>query len=185
MVILSGGIGCTGKTLLANRLMRKTKIPYFPLDHLMMGIYRGMPDCDFTPLDDQFILGEKMWSIIKGLIMTNIENEHSIILEGFQLLPHLLGDFTPDYIASILSVFLFFSDRYIRNNFDEKIIRYRSAIENRGDIEDITLENLISMTKRLKKQCIVNKAKFFEIENDFCTEIQEAEDYVLAKMDNI
>ena len=109
MVILIGGVGCTGKTLLASQLMKEAHIPYFPLDHLMMGIYRGMPDCDFTPMDDQFVLGEKIWPIIKGMIMTNIENDHSIILEGFQLLPHLLKDFPSGYLENILPVFLFSS----------------------------------------------------------------------------
>lgn len=184
MVILIGGIGCTGKTLFAHQLMVQTNIPYFPLDHLMMGIYRGIPNCGFTPMDGQFVLGEKMWPVIKALIMTNIENEHSIIFEGVQLLPHLVQDFPADYLESILSVFLLFSDRYIKDNFDDKILKYRSAIENRSDIDDITVDSLIGETRRLKEHCINNGIVFVEIEDDFDAGMQKAKDFVLAQLGN-
>lgn len=182
MVILIGGIGCTGKTLLASQLMKKTNIPYFPLDHLMMGIYRGMPDCAFTPMDDQFVLGEKMWPIIKGMIMTNIENDHSIILEGFQLLPHLLKDFPSGYLESIHPVFLFFSKQYIKENFDSKIVKYRSAIESRSDIDDLTDQGLIRESKRLKEQCVKHEVAFFEIEDDYDVGMKKVQDFLLARI---
>jgi hypothetical protein len=53
-VILLGSTGCTGKTLFAHQLMKETNVPYFPLDHLMMALYRDIPSCGFTPLDDQW-----------------------------------------------------------------------------------------------------------------------------------
>jgi 2-phosphoglycerate kinase len=182
MVILIGGTGCIGKTLLASQLMKKTNISYFPLDHLMMAIYGGMPNCGFAPMDGQFILGEKMWPIIKGLIMTNIENDHNIILEGFQLLPYLLKDFSPEYQKNILAVFLFFSEQYIKDNFDGKIIKYRSAIESRSDIDDLDMQSLISDTKRLKEQCVKSGVAFFEIKDNYDAEMKEVQDLILAQL---
>lgn len=184
MIILIGGTGCTGKTLLASWLMKKTKIPYFPLDHLMMAIYRGMPNCGFTPMDGQFVLGEKMWPIIQGLIMTNIENEHSVILEGFQLLPHLLKDFPSGYHENILPVFLLFSEQYVKDNLAAKIIRYRSAIESRSDIDDLSVESLLNGTRRLKEQCLKNEVVFFEIRDDYGAGIKEVKDFILAELKN-
>lgn len=182
MVVLVGGIGCTGKTWFANRLMRETNIPYFPLDHLMMGIYRGMPGCGFTPMDDQFVVGEKLWPVVKGMIMTNIENDHSIIFEGVQLLPHLLRDFPPEYLEKILSVFLFLSERYIRDHFEDRILNHRSAVETRSDIEDLTADSLIAQTARLKQHCMDHGIVFLEIEDDFGTGMQAARDFVLARL---
>ncbi|MBN2502567.1 MAG: hypothetical protein JXB38_17435 [Anaerolineales bacterium] len=182
MVILIGGIGCTGKTWLANHLMKQTNIPYFPLDHLMMGIYRGIPNCGFTPMAEQFVLGEKMWPVIKGIIMTNIENEHNIILEGFQLLPHLLRDFPSEYLDHILPIFLLHSEPYLKENFGQKIIKYRNAIESREDIDDVSHNNWIAATRRLKAQCIAKQITFFEIKDDFATSMKAAADFVLANL---
>lgn len=182
MVILIGGTGCTGKTLFASQLMRKTNIPYFPLDHLMMGLYRGLPNCGFTPMDGQLVLGEKMWPVIKGMIMTNIENEHNIILEGVQLLPQLLHDFPAAYPEHILPVFLFFSEQYIHENFERKIMKYRSAIESRGDSDELTAAKLLRDAKQLKEQCLQNEIVFFEVEVDYDAKMKEAESYLLAQI---
>jgi putative acetyltransferase len=181
MIILIGGIGCSGKTLLANQLMRKTQISYFSLDHLMMGIYRGIPNCGFTPMDDKFVIGEKLWPVIKALIMTNIENNHSIILEGIQLLPHLIFNIPSDYHENVVPVFLFFSGQYIQKNLEDKIIKNRNVIENRSDIDDLSYDKLISETRRLKESCINNEIAFIEIADDFIEEMKKAEDYVLSR----
>lgn len=50
MIILIGGIGCTGKTLMAQTLLEKYKIPYFSADYLKMGLVRGTDNCPFTPM---------------------------------------------------------------------------------------------------------------------------------------
>jgi len=44
MIILISGNSCTGKTLMAQKLLEKYIIPYFSIDHLKMGLYRGVPD---------------------------------------------------------------------------------------------------------------------------------------------
>ena len=182
MILLIGGTGCTGKTLFAARLMQKTKIPYFPLDHLMMGIYRGMPNCGFSPMDGQADLAEKMWPVIQGIIMTNIENEHNLILEGVQLLPRLVNDFPAEYLPHILPVFLFFSENYIRENYESKILKHRSAIENRSGEDEMTPAELIHDTRLLKAQCLQHGITFFEIEDDYEAKIKEAEDTILAQI---
>jgi putative acetyltransferase len=148
----------------------------------MMAIYRGMPDCGFTPMDGQFTLGEKMWPMIKGLIMTNIENDHNIILEGFQLLPQLLNDFPPEYQKNILPFFLFFSEQYIKDNFDRKILKYRSAIESRSDIDDLDVQSLIRDTKRLKEQCVKSAVALFEIKENYETEMKQVQDVIVAQV---
>jgi adenylate kinase family enzyme len=41
MVILVGGVSCTGKTVMAQKLLEKYKIPYLSIDHIKMGLIRG------------------------------------------------------------------------------------------------------------------------------------------------
>lgn len=52
MIILITGASHTGKTLLAQRLMEKYKVPYLSIDHLKMGLIRSK-NTDLTPEDDE------------------------------------------------------------------------------------------------------------------------------------
>jgi hypothetical protein len=47
-----------------------------------MGIYRGWPECGFTLESNDEIITNKLWPIIKEIIMTNIENNQHIIMES-------------------------------------------------------------------------------------------------------
>jgi hypothetical protein len=80
MVILIGGVSCTGKTVMAQKLLEKYKIPYLSIDHVKMGLIRGSKYCDFSATDGDDELTNKLWPIVKGIIMTNIENGQHIII---------------------------------------------------------------------------------------------------------
>src|SRR5690606_30835584 len=105
-------VGSTGKTLMAQKLLEKYHIPYLSIDHLKMGLYRGNPDCGFTPMDSNELIGDKLWPILKGMIMTNIENKQHIIIEGCYILPHHLKDFDINYSEKIVPIFFGFSANY-------------------------------------------------------------------------
>jgi hypothetical protein len=66
MVILIGGAGCVGKTLMAQKLLEIYQMPYLSIDHLKTGIFRSCPDCGFTPESQDEIIAEKLWPIIKA-----------------------------------------------------------------------------------------------------------------------
>ncbi|WP_242069410.1 CynX/NimT family MFS transporter [Paenibacillus dendritiformis] len=108
------GAALTGKTLMSQRLLEKYLIPYFSIDHLKMGLYRGDSSCGFTPLDSDEVIGEKLWPIIKGMIMTSIENNQNMIIEGCYILPRFIKDFEKPYSENIISVFLGFSTNILK-----------------------------------------------------------------------
>src|SRR5699024_11360448 len=105
MIILISGVGSTGKTLMAQKLLERYHIPYLSIDHLKMGLYRGDKNCGFTPLDNTEIIGDNLWPILKGIIMTNIENEQHIIIEGCYILPHYLNDRSEEHTSELQSRF--------------------------------------------------------------------------------
>lgn len=92
---------------MSQQLLEKYKIPYLLVDHLKMGLYRGVNNIGFTPLDSNEVIGEKLWPILKGIIMTNIENDQNIIIEGCYILPHHTKDIEKPYSDH---VFQYFSD---------------------------------------------------------------------------
>jgi len=180
MVILIGGNGCTGKTLMAQTLLEKYKIPYLSIDHLKMGIYRSDKHCGFTPLDSSEKIGEILWPIIKGIIMTNIENSQSIIIEGCYLLPHRIKEFEEPYKDEIISVFLGFSKEYIEKHLEGEIIQNRHAIEQRMYPEDRTLTQFISEHEKFRKHCLEQGVAYFEITQDYEEEIQKVYGHIDA-----
>ncbi|MFW6016820.1 MAG: 2-phosphoglycerate kinase [bacterium] len=182
MIILISGISCTGKTLMAQNLLEKYKIPYFSIDHLKMGLYRGKSDCEFTPQDSNEYIGKKLWSIIKGMIMTNIENDQNIIMEGCYLLPGLVSDLEKDYPDQIISVFLGFSTNYVKENFKSGIIKYRSVIEKREYPEERPVTQFIQEHNDFRKKCSENKVNYFEIDNDYEEEIRKVYEFIDDKM---
>lgn len=182
MIILIGGISCTGKTLMSQKLLEKYNVPYLSIDHLKMGLFRGYNNCGFTPMDSNKVIGEKLWPIIKGMIMTNIENNQSIIIEGCYLLPNLVKDFEKEYLDKIITVFIGFSNNYIKENFKSNIIKYRNAIEIRDYEEDRPIDQFIHEHDILRKECIENGVKHFLIDSDYEKEIQRAYEYIENSM---
>jgi 2-phosphoglycerate kinase len=155
VVILIGGTSGSGKTKLANILMKSLGIPYVSVDHLMMGIYRSNNDCGFTPMSPVSVINQHLWPIVREMIKTNIENNHSIIFEGFQILPQNIRDFSSEYTSEVLPFFLAFSPEYIKTHYDD-IGKYRSAIESRSDIDE--MDTLIRRNIELINECIAISA---------------------------
>jgi 2-phosphoglycerate kinase len=180
MVILISAVSGTGKTLLAQKLLERYHIPYLSIDHLKMGLYRGDKNCGFTPLDSTEFIGDKLWPILKGIIMTNIENDQHIIIEGCYIFPHYLKDFDINYSAKIIPVFLGFSKNYIQENFESKIVKYRNVVELRRP-EERTINELIMEHKEFKDKCLKAGVRYFEINNNYDKEILHVYDYIEAE----
>ena len=74
MIILLTGASHTGKTALAQKLLEKYKYPYLSIDHLKMGLIRS-GNTELTPMSDTEELTNYLWSIVREMIKTAIENE--------------------------------------------------------------------------------------------------------------
>jgi len=186
MVILIAGESYAGKTLMAQKLLEIYKYPYLSIDHLKMGLYRSGFDCGFTPESKDEIITEKLWLIIKGIIMTNIENEQNIIIEGCYF-PENINDLDKEYLSKIIFLYIVFSELYIRENIFCKIKENRNIIEKRGyDFEDKYKEDFIKKyilgNKINKEKCIKNGIKYFEIKENYEIEIKNAYKWIEEKI---
>ena len=171
MIILIGGISRAGKTLLSQKLMEIYKMPYFSIDHLKMGVYRSNKRCGFTPESNDDLITKKLWPIIKGIIMTNIENNQNIIIEGVNL-PYSLKDLDKEYLSKIIFCKICFSKDYIMKHFRENIIKYENIIEDRGYDFEYYKEDYIELNNSIKYLCKENNVKCFEINSNYEKEIK-------------
>ena len=182
MIILIGGVGYAGKTLMSQKLLEKYKMPYFSIDDLKMGIYRSDPDCGFTPLDSLEHIGEKLWGILKGIIMTSIENKRHLIIEGIYFMPEKIKELELDeeYAPYIISFYIGFSKEYIRENWHSKILKNMGVIEGRtpDEYSDITYDIYIAENSQVKKMCEDSGAKYFEIDGEYNKEIKKVYEWI-------
>lgn len=146
MVILIYGASHTGKTALAQRLLEKYHYPYLSVDHLKMGLIRS-GNTDLTPLSDDADLIDYLWSIVREMIKTALENRQNLIVEGCYVPFDWQTDFDEKYRKDIRSLCLVMSEKYIRNHFDE-IKAHANVIETRLD-DDCTAEGLLAYNAKV------------------------------------
>lgn len=163
---------------MAQQLLEKYKYPYLSMDHLKMGLYRADIGCGFTPYDSLELIGEKLWPILKGIIMTNIENKQNLIIEGSYFLPEKINEFDDNYLNEIITFYLGFSKMYVEKYFESKVLHYRCTIEERGYENGDTIEKYILDNKNQKKICEKSNAKYFEIERDYQKEIKSVYNWI-------
>lgn len=130
MIILITGASHTGKTVLSQKLLEKYKFPYLSVDHLKMGLIRS-GNTDLTPEDDD-MLTDYLWPIVREMIKTAIENDQNLIVEGCYVPYDWRKDFDCDYASEIWFICLAMTAGYIDSHFDE-IICHGSDIEHRLD----------------------------------------------------
>ncbi len=139
MIVLITGASHTGKTVLAQRLLEKMKIPYLSIDHLKMGLIRS-GQTDLTPGDDEKLTAY-LWPIVREIIKTAIENRQDLIVEGCYVPFGWRRDFDEPYLSSIRFICLAVTDAYVDAHFDA-ILSHASDVEARLDDSDCTAEKL-------------------------------------------
>ncbi|MCL2752908.1 MAG: 2-phosphoglycerate kinase [Defluviitaleaceae bacterium] len=180
MVILIGGVSYSGKTFMAQQLLEKYSYPSLSIDHLKMGLYRAGVGCGFTPTDNPEFIADKLWPILKGIIMTCVENSQNLIIEGCYLLPKKIDELPSEYLADVISFYLGFSKPYIEEHFESAILKHRSVIEQRGELCNAwdNVKNQILMNEIQKELCEKSNAKYFEIQDDYEMEIKLVYDWI-------
>lgn len=168
MVILISGTTHTGKTALSQRLMEKYKIPYFSIDHLKMGLIRSGKTS--LTVNDDIKLTPYLWSIVKEMIKTAIENKQNLIIEGCYIPFDWKRDFDASYLPEIKFYCLIMSEEYIENNFSE-ILKFENVIEKRLNT-DISKADLIADNKQNLQLCKNYGLEYILIDKYYITDIE-------------
>ena len=144
MIILITGASHTGKTLLAQKMLEKHNYPYLSIDHLKMGLIRS-GNTSLTPEDDD-LLTEYLWPIVREMIKTAIENDQNMIVEGCYVPASWRKDFDDQYLKEIRFICLAMTERYITEHFKD-IKQHGPDIEMRMDDSDCTIETVTALNR--------------------------------------
>lgn len=164
MIILITGASHTGKTLLAQKLLEKLNYPYLSIDHLKMGLIRSGQTA-LTPCEDEK-LTPYLWSILKEIIKTAVENEQNLIIEGCYIPFDWQESFSQAYLQQIRFICLIMSDVYISTHFDA-ITGYENAVEKRLPDDDFTIDFVKRENQYYLKNCIRSGLDYFLIESEY------------------
>ena len=150
MIVLIAGTTHTGKTVLAQKLLEKYKFPYLSIDHLKMGLIRSNKTT--ISVTDDKKLTPYLWTIIKEIIKTAIENGQNLIVEGCYIPFDWAKDFSKDYLLHIKYYCLIMSKNYIQEHFSD-ILANESIVEQRLTSGDLIQENLIKENESNVQMC--------------------------------
>ena len=145
MIVLITGASHTGKTRLAQRMLKRYGCPYLSMDHLKMGLIRS-GHTDLTPEDDD-ALTEYLWPIVREIIRTAVENGQDLIVEGCYVPFGWRQDLGEPYASSVRFVCLAMTDGYIEEHFEE-IVAHESDIEKRAVPTGCTVDGLKEDNRR-------------------------------------
>lgn len=169
MIILITGASHTGKTALAQKLLETYKFPYMSIDHLKMGLIRS-GNTTLTPSDDRELTGY-LWSIVREMIKTAIENNQNLIIEGCYIPFDWKKDFEEMYLKDIRYYCLILSEEYVKNHFGA-IKKYANVIESRLDDSDCTMERVLLENTENLKLCRENGCDYILIADEYKIEIE-------------
>ena len=167
MIILITGASHTGKTVLAQKLLEKYKIPYLSIDHLKMGLIRS-GYTKLTPEEDT-ALTDYLWPIIREMIKTSIENGQNLIMEGCYIPFDWPKDFEHEYFSHIKYYCLIMSKDYIKNHFAD-IKKYSNVIENRLS-DGCTMETMLEENARFLELAQKYNANYVLIKDKYAIDI--------------
>lgn len=164
MIILITGASHTGKTLLAQKMLEKYRIPYLSIDHLKMGLIRS-GNTDLTPEDDD-ALTEYLWPIVREIIKTAVENRQDLIVEGCYIPANWRKSFDERYQPFIRFICLAMTEDYIDSHFHD-ILVHESDAEFRQTEADCTIEELKESNRRYIYAFSDSGEKVVLIEDDY------------------
>lgn len=165
MVLLIGGSSHTGKTLAAQRVLEKHSYPYLSIDHLKMGLIRS-GICSLTPESSDEELTPYLWSIIREIVKTAIENGQNLVVEGCYIPFDWKKDFDSAYRERIRYVCLVFSEDYIQRHYHD-IVNHANVMERRMADASFTREKLLHENRENLEKCLRHGCDYILIDGPY------------------
>ncbi|MBP1556171.1 MAG: adenylate kinase, partial [Oscillospiraceae bacterium] len=139
------------------------------IDHLKMGLIRS-GNTSLTPYDDEELTGY-LWPIVRGMIMTAVENSQDLIVEGCYVPFDWKKDLDETYLSHIRYICLSMTPEYISSHLGQ-IVSHASDSENRlFPDDDVTADCLIRDNLFFARGCEAYGNELLMIEDDWETSV--------------
>jgi len=185
MIYIISGTSRSGKTILAQKIMRKRGIPYLSLDWLVMAFTNGLPEYGIHDKLWPNEIAEKLWGYLKAMLDSIIWSESDLVIEGEAVLPELIINFLKKHPSHIRVCFL----GYARISVPQKV---KLVFEHHQDKKDwLTKEskqyvenhirNMVEYSKRIENTCGQYGIGYFDTSKNFIQALDQAMEYLLKE----
>ena len=177
MLYLLGGSPRSGKSIIANRFLAETRIPFFCLDYLMMGFAEGLPEYGVDPEGDERRIGELLWPVVEPLAVALDEDEIDYMLEGVQVLPTHARELFEKLDGRVRACFVGFAEVDTLEKFRD-IRRFGGGLDDwLRDYDDQRLigeiERLKAFSEYIRSECDKYHLRYFETSADLQQTVDE------------
>jgi 2-phosphoglycerate kinase len=210
MIYVIGGPPRTGKTILAAALAQRTSCPYFSIDHIAQVIVPYIPEQDYAvrlPLrvarqethysNDWFYekyspeqsvnlylrQAETYWPGVENFINYALEDDHDLIIEGWQILPNRLRRvIAPDTRAARI-VFLYKRSEFeIAAGLRSHVAKNDWVIKNteREDTFDAIAKMIGLFGVVIEREAASSDFRAVNTDREFETTIEQALEFLLT-----
>ena len=184
MLYLIGGASYSGKTIIARRMLRETKTPYFCVDYFVSALDQGAPELGVEFQSPNEIRGKRLWPRIEPMLRNIIEVEPKYVVEGDALLPEGVATLIGDYGRQIRTCFL----GYVLTTPERKLEDIREFgggvndwIQSESDWHILVLcREMIEFSRFVQSECNSYRIPYVDVSNDFPGGLKKAYSQLIA-----
>ena len=182
MLYLLGGAARSGKTIIAQRLLKERCIPYFCIDYFVSALEQGAPELGILGESPTLPKAGELWTLLKPLLVNIIEVEPHYLVEGDTLLPGKVVELRGIYPSDVRICFL----GYPRLTPEEKMKEIRQFGGSVNDwiqehTDDYILEltaEMVDFSQYLQRECQEHNVQFFDTSRQFLQSVDQAFNYL-------
>ena len=182
MIYILTGIAKSGKSLLANEILKTKQIATFSTDYIMMMLQRGNNDLNIDIFASDPVVAKKIEPYIHGLIETMIENNDTYLIEGVHFNPDFSRKLLDEFKDKIKIVYLGYKDISLASKITE-LLKYKDSMSNpwlfhhlEYTLEEIVLY-MIKDSKRVYEECLKQGLAYIDI-----TDINTQKEHIITHL---
>jgi hypothetical protein len=182
VLYLIGGAPRSGKSILAQRMLDKHKLAYFPTDLLMIGLAKAMPELGLNADDSAAIRSPIMWPILRAIATTVVENGADYLLEGDVLMPAHALELYERFGSAVRSCFIGYEN--VDSLAKVHDIRRHAAGKQdwTNECDDSHLVRIVgefkTLSAQLRIECASYELAYFDGSENFFAAITQAAKYL-------
>lgn len=170
MLYILGGASRSGKSIVSRRFVSEKQIPFFCIDFLITSL-QEVPSLDIKHGQPFISKAEKLWPLVKPLLVHLIKEELNYLIEGDGILPSQVAELFKDYPNGIKASFVGFSEIDPQDKFKQ----VKEFGGNKDDwtkrVSDeelmLSIKDMVKFSKYLKSECNKYNISYFDCSNNF------------------